>query len=406
MKAIVIGAGFAGACTAWLLRERLGAEITILEQDHVPGGMLRTSYTAEGLPYEYGPRVVSVFRGTPGILPFLRRFLKLEERRIYQGTRLRPDWPVIPFPVDRASVGRLPCGEQVARELAEIAAAGREPSDESLEAYLRTSVGPTLTSLAFAGFNLKFWGRRLRDMPAEWGKLRRLDRIAETGDFRLPSEAPHHYPRGGFNSLFDQLLEGFDVRYGSPAIRVASNGGGVTVASDGATLHADLVVATAPIDALLGYRFGPLEWRGYRVETEVAPEPARAELGRAPDGVPFAWLYTPWAETPVCRTTDFGAIHQGEARPGPSVVLREIVDDKVRMYPVWWEDEKFYRYLAEATRIPGLVPLGRLGLYKYVTMDSTLAMAERLLDGLERFLGASAAERFEIARHVRGDWSN
>ncbi|HEY8518382.1 MAG TPA: FAD-dependent oxidoreductase [Candidatus Binatia bacterium] len=406
MKAIVIGAGFAGACTAWLLRERVGAEITIVEQDQVPGGMLRTSYTREGLPYEYGPRVVSVFRGTARILPFLRQFLKLEERRIYQGTRLRPGWPVIPFPVDRASVGKLSCGEQVARELAEIAAAGEPPSEENLEAYLRTSVGPTLTELAFEGFNRKFWGRRLCDMPAEWGKLRRLERIAETGDFRLPSEAPHYYPTGGFNPLFDQLLERFDVRYDCRVTSVVGDGRDVVVTCDDGELRADLVVATAPIDALLGYRFGPLEWRGYRVETEIAPDPERAELGRAPDGVQFAWLYTPWAETPVCRTTDFGVIHQGEKRSGPSVVLREIVDDGVRMYPVWWEDEKFYRYLAEATRISGLVPLGRLGLYKYVTMDSTLAMAERLLDQLERFLAASADERFELARHVRGDWSN
>ena len=41
------------------------------------------------------------------------------------------------------------------------------------------------------------------------------------------------------------------------------------------------------------------------------------------------------------------------------------------MYPVWWEDERFYRYLRSATAAPGIVPLGRLGLYKYVTIDTT-----------------------------------
>jgi hypothetical protein len=60
-----------------------------------------------------------------------------------------------------------------------------------LRDYLESTVGPTLTALAFEGFNLKFWGRRLEDMPAEWGKLRRLERVAEHGDFRLPSRAPH-----------------------------------------------------------------------------------------------------------------------------------------------------------------------------------------------------------------------
>ncbi|MBK6805017.1 MAG: NAD(P)-binding protein [Betaproteobacteria bacterium] len=109
MKVLVIGAGFAGCCAALLLRESLAADVSVLEAGAgapVPG---------EGVPYEYGPRVVSVFRGTPDILPFLRRYLDLQERDIYQGTRLRPDYPVVPFPVDLESLKRLPCGARVER---------------------------------------------------------------------------------------------------------------------------------------------------------------------------------------------------------------------------------------------------------------------------------------------------
>jgi UDP-galactopyranose mutase len=406
MRVVVVGAGFAGACTAWLLRERLDAAVTILEERAEPGGMLRTLSTDDGLAYEYGPRVVSVFRGIPEVLPFLRTFLVLEERAVYQGTRLRPDHPVIPFPVDLESLRRLPCGDRIERELAELRTSGQPTLDGNLRQYLESSVGPTLTELAFAGFNDKFWGRRLEDMPAEWGKLRQLHRIAEVGDYRLPSHAPHYYPKGGFNPLFDQLLEGFDVRFGVRAERVTPNGSGVAVSTRAGELEADLAIVTAPIDEILGYRFGPLEWRGYRIEPEVVDDPADAELGRAPDGIPFAWLYTPWPETPVCRTTDFGAIHHGRDRSGPSVVLREIVDETVRMYPVWWEAERFERYLGEAARVRGLVPLGRLGLYKYVTVDSTFAMATRFLESLERYLSAQEAGRLELLHELRGDWRN
>jgi UDP-galactopyranose mutase len=409
MEVIVIGAGFAGACAAWMLREDRGARVTLLEQDESSGGMLRTFYTAEGLPYEYGPRVVSVFRGTPDFLPFVGALLDLEERRIYQGTRLRPEFPVIPFPVDRESLLALPCGAQIAREWAAIAARGSPPGERDLRDYLESSVGPTLSELAFEGFNRKFWGRRLEEMPATWGKLRRLDRIAEVGDYRLPSVAPHYYPAGGFNPLFEKLLVGFDVRYRTRVLRVDADSRGATVVTDGGDFSADLVIATAPIDALLGFRFGPLEWRGYRVETEVAEGPARAALGAAPDGVPFAWLYTPWPETPVCRTTDFAVIHHGHdgaGRDRPAVLLREIVDDRVAMYPVWWQDETFYRYLADFTRLGPVIPLGRLGLYMYTTIDSTYATARRLVRSLDHYLAGSLAERFAILRQVRGDWGN
>ncbi len=409
MDILVIGAGFAGACAARMLRERLCADVVVLEQDATPGGMLKTHATADGIPYEYGPRVVSVFRGTPDALPFLRRYVTLEERDIYQGTRLRPDYPIIPFPVDAASLARLPCGDEIRRQIDALRAAGTPPGERNLRDYLQTSVGPLLTELAFEGFNRKFWGRRLEDMPAAWGKLRRLERIADVGHYRLPSEAPHYYPAGGFNPLFAGLLDGIDVRYGVGVERIEPGARRTRVTTSAGHFDADLVITTAPIDALLDHRFGKLEWRGYRIELEVMDGDARERLGRAPDGVPFAWLYTPWAETPVCRTTDYGVIHHGAANlpgSGPSIVTREIVDDRVPMYPVWWEDERFERYLDAVTALPAVIPLGRLGLYKYTTTDSTFGMARRLVDSLDDYLAGSRERRLAILRTVRGDWGN
>ncbi len=401
MKVIVIGAGFAGAAAAYMLKRRFSADVVVFESGARPGGMLRTLYTPEGHAYEYGPRVVSVFRGSPDSIPFLQQFLTLEERDIYQGTRLRPEYPVVPFPLDRQSLLALPCGEQVKREWEERQ--GREPDGANLRAYLESTVGPTLTELAFAGFNVKFWGRALEDMPSDWGRLRRLERIAETGQYRLPAVAPHYYPKGGFNPLFDQLLDGVEVRYETPALDLIEGSNGPIVKTRNGAFPADLVISTAPIDKVMGLRFGELEWKGYRVETEVIGEPA---LGRAPDGVPFSWLYTPWAETPVCRTTDFGVIHHGNEYNRPAVLLREIVDNRVKMYPVWWEDARFYRYLEEAAKVRGLIPLGRLGMYKYVTTDSTYAMATRLCESLGEYAEADSGKRLEILRGIRGDWAN
>ena len=112
-----------------MLRDELGADVTLLEQSDVPGGMLRTLETADGVSFEYGPRVVSVFRGTPDALSFVRKFVDLQPRDIYQGTRLRPEYPVIPFPVDLESLRKLPCGDQIQRELSEIRARGTPPGE-------------------------------------------------------------------------------------------------------------------------------------------------------------------------------------------------------------------------------------------------------------------------------------
>ena len=76
------------------------------------------------------------------------------------------------------------------------------------------------------------------------------------------------------------------------------------------------------------------------------------------------------------------------------------------MGPVWWEDERFYQYLRSATAGAGIVPLGRLGLYKYVTIDTTFGMVRRMVDQLERYLTGDGDDRFEVMRAVRGDWDN
>ena len=405
VKVLVIGVGFAGACAARALRDG-GADVQIVEAGGQPGGMLRTLRTPEGLPYEYGPRVISVFRGTQDIFPFLRPFADLQPRDIYQGTRLLPSYPIIPFPIDRESLGRLPCGHTIAREWAELQRTARAPDETNLRTYLESSVGPTLTRLAFEGFNQKLWGLALEDMPASWGRLRRLHRIAVSGTFRLPSQAPHYYPRGGFEPVFDRMLAGFDVRYGVSVREVTADGTGVRVRYDATSEAYDAVVSTAPLDAIFGHRLGPLSWSGYRIEVEIVS--GTQDLGRAPDHVPFAWVYTPGHDTPVCRTTDFGVIHGGVGRDRsePHVVLREIPDPRVKMYPVWWEAERSRAYLELAAAIPGLIPLGRLGMYKYLTTDSTLAMVQRFVERFEAYLAGDRAERMRLLNEIRGTWAD
>ncbi len=246
LQVIVIGSGFAGAAAAHVLREQMGSTVTVLEGSAHAGGMLRTLYTQDGLPYEYGPRVLSVFRGTQSGLDFVKRLVELEKRDIYQGTQLRPGYPVVPFPLDRESLDNIPEGAKIRREMEQLK--NGIPDESNLRTYLETSVGPTLTQLAFTGFNRKFWGRELEELPASWGKLRRLERIAEKGSYRLPSMASHYYPKGGFNPLFDKLLDGIDVRYKTKVNKVVASPAGSTVYCNQEKLQADLVISTAPID--------------------------------------------------------------------------------------------------------------------------------------------------------------
>jgi hypothetical protein len=65
------------------------------------------------------------------------------------------------------------------------------------------------------------------------------------------------------------------------------------------------------------------------------------------------------------------------------------------------KDERAIVTSRKPRRVRGLVPLGRLGLYKYVTMDSTPSMVQRLVECLDGYLSADEANRFEIQREIR-----
>ena len=45
-------------------------------------------------------------------------------------------------------------------------------------------------------------------------------------------------------------------------------------------------------------------------------------------------------------------------------------------------------------------------MYKYLTMDSTLGMAQRLVSSLEEYLSASESQRASILVEIRGEWKN
>ena len=231
MDIVVVGAGFAGACAALdAARAATTRPSRSSSSETWPAACCgrsrrrracRTS-TARGWSASFAGRLMS--------FPSCGDSSTFTSVEVYQGTRLRPDYRGDPVPgrprePPAASVRR----PDPAASCTAIQEAGEPPARGRPREYLESSVGPTLTELAFEGFNRKFWGRRLEDMPADWGKLRRLERIAETGDFRLPSTAPHYYPAGGFNPLFDQMLDGFDVRTGTRVERIERDHRGSTI---------------------------------------------------------------------------------------------------------------------------------------------------------------------------------
>ena len=139
---------------------------------------------------------------------------------------------------------------------------------------------------------------------------------------------------------------------------------------------ADKVIYTGPIDAYFGYRFGPLEYRSVRFETELLDVPNYQ--GNA--AVNYTDRETPWTRIIEHKWFEFGKDEDGNDLP-KTVISKEYSSEwkpgDEPYYPV--NDKRntdlYLRYKAEAEKESDVVFGGRLGEYKYYDMDQVIAAA-------------------------------
>lgn len=135
-----------------------------------------------------------------------------------------------------------------------------EPSN--LEEQAIRLVGTDLYEKLVKGYTEKQWGRDCKDLPAFI--IKRLP-VRFTYDNNYFNDPFQGIPEGGYNRITDRLLEGSEVR-----LRVDFN-----VTPENRAYYkslAEKTVYTGTIDSYFDYRFGALEYRSLRFETEALDE--------------------------------------------------------------------------------------------------------------------------------------
>lgn len=221
----------------------------------------------------------------------------------------------------------------------------------------------------FRGYTSKQWGRSPEDIDPSI--IKRVP-VRASYDINYFNDCNQGIPLGGYNSLFDRLLD-------HPLItvkcsqRVCFKGGAFMVGPD--ALPNIPVYYSGPIDELFGYKFGELPWRTLRFETE--------KMNIADYQGTSVVNYTD-AEVPYTRIHEFKHYH-----PEQKDVMALAKTIVMREYSAAWKrgDEPYYpvdnaasrllleAYQAEAAKIKNLVVGGRLGAYRYFDMDKSIAAA-------------------------------
>ena len=236
---------------------------------------------------------------------------------------------------------------------------------KNLEEQAINLVGLTIYEKLIKGYTAKQWGRPCTDLPPFI--IKRLP-VRFTFDNNYFNDRYQGIPIGGYTKIIEKMLEGIEVRLNCdffenrPQLEsICKN-----------------IIYTGPIDQFFNYKYGALEYRTVRFESEVLNTPNYQ--GNA------VVNYTEY-EIPYTRIIEHKHF-EFDTESAKTVISKE--------YPTAWKlgDEPYYpvnndknnslylRYKEDADKLKNIYFGGRLGLYKYLDMDKVVISALGFLSSI------------------------
>ena len=366
MSIAVVGAGFSGAVIARELA-MAGRRVSVFEsRSHVAGNCdTRRDPDTGVMLHTYGPHIFhtsneEVWRYVSRfdeMMPFTNRVKAIAGGRVY------------PLPINLLTINSFFGTTFGPREAAEYIAERCETpgrAAETFEEQALCTIGRELYEAFLKGYTVKQWGLSPAQLPASI--LKRLPLRFSYDDNYYESRF-QGIPRHGYTFIVERILEhpNIEVRLGATFSRAAKG-------------DFEHVFCSGPIDQWFGYRLGRLAYRtlDFEVERHHGDFQGNAVIN-------YCDLEVPW--TRISEHKYFASWETHEQ----TVIYREYSraprEGDALFYPLRHsrntETISAYTELARAESDTTFV--GRLGTYRYLDMDVTIAEA---LAVARRFLSA------------------
>ncbi len=235
----------------------------------------------------------------------------------------------------------------------------------NLEQQTLMLVGSDIYERLVKGYTEKQWGRSCTELPPFI--IRRLP-VRMVFDNNYFNDLYQGIPIGGYNALIDGLLDGVETRTSCDFHQDREHW----------TYLVDKVLYTGMIDEFFDFRFGPLEYRSVRFETNLLPTPNYQ--GNA------VVNYTD-SETPYTRIIEhkhFEMFGDTVYQIPHTVVTKEYSTEWYRgidpYYPVndVANNQRYQQYKDLADHAANTLFGGRLAEYRYYDMDDVMEAAMKM----------------------------
>jgi UDP-galactopyranose mutase len=352
---LIVGSGLFGAVFAYEARSRRKSCLVIDKRPHIAGNIYTETINGINV-HRYGAHIFHT--DDADIWTYMNRFADFNNYVNSPVAVYNDELYNLPFNMNTFHKlwGIKTPAEAKAKIDSQIKISGiKEP--ENLEEQALALVGRDIYEKLIKGYTEKQWGRPCKDLPASI--LKRIP-MRFTFDNNYYNDRYQGIPVGGYTETVAAMLDGCEILLNCDYFDFIRDNSGV----------AKKTVYTGAVDEFFGYRFGELEYRSLRFETEIMT--ADNYQGNA------VVNYTS-SDIPYTRVIEHKHFEFGRQRG--TIITREYPADWRRgnepYYPV--NDKKndalYLRYKTLAKDCKDVYFGGRLGQYAYFDMDKTVAAA-------------------------------
>ena len=362
---LIVGAGLYGSICAYELNKKGYKVLVIDKREHIAGNIYTENI--EGINvHKYGAHIFHT--SNKEVWNYINQFAEFNNYINSPIARYRYELYNLPFNMNTFTKlwSDVYTPEDAKSKIESEKAKYHIENPANLEEQAINLVGTTIYEKLIKGYTAKQWGRPCTELPPFI--IKRLP-VRFTFDNNYFNDRYQGIPIGGYTSIIEKMLDGIEVRLNTNYFDKKKELD--TISKN--------IIYTGPIDEYFNYKYGPLEYRTVRFETEIIN--TSNYQGNA------VVNYTDY-DIPYTRIIEHKHFEFDTTSP-KTVISKE--------YSCTWKlgDEPYYpvnndknnelylKYKCEADKLSIVHFGGRLGQYKYYDMDRVIVEALNFINDIK-----------------------
>ena len=351
---ILVGSGLYAGVFAWYARKNKKRCLVVEKRNHIGGNVYCED--VEGIHvHKYGAHIFHT--GNRKVWEFVNSLAEFNRYTNSPVANYKGQMYNMPFNMNTFSRMWGISTPDEAKAIIEKQRAEITGEPKNLEEQAIRLVGRELYEKLIKGYTEKQWGRDCRELPAFIIKRIPVRYIYDNNYFNDPYQG---IPVGGYNVIVRKLFEGCDIETSVDYLEHREHYDSL----------GETVVYTGTIDAFYGYRFGRLEYRSLRFESQLLDQ----ENHQGVAVVNYTDRETPYTRIIEHKHFEFGT------QPKTVITREYLVSWQEGMEPYYpvndQKNQELYQKYEELAGAESHVLFGgRLGEYKYYDMDKVIESA-------------------------------